>query len=98
MRIGSKISKNRAGGPDLLILAHFPLCQPPWLKMRLFLSLVLGAKFGASSVPFSKFHYKMPIGGAPCDANQLGTNPMGWLYDPPKKESRDVTWCTITIT
>ena len=77
--MGPKISKNRAGGADLLILAHFPLHPPPWLKMRLVLRLVLAAKFGASSVPFSKSDYKLPIGGAPGHASQLGTDPMGWI-------------------
>ena len=79
MRIGSKISKNRAGGPDLLILAHFPLRQPPWLKMRLFFRLVLAAKFGAPSGPFSESYYTRPIGGVPGHASQLGTDPMGWI-------------------
>ena len=75
--MGPKISKNRAGGADLLVLAHFPLHPPPWLKMRLFFRLVLGAKFGASSVPFSKSDYILSIGGAHSHASQLGTNPMG---------------------
>ena len=77
--MGPKISKNRAGGPDLLILAHFPLRPPPWLKMRLFLRLVLAAKFGASPGPLSESHYNLPIGGVPAHASQLGTDPMGWI-------------------
>jgi len=60
-------------------LAHFPLRPPPWLKMRLFWSLVLGVKFGASSVPFNEFCLTMPIGGAHGHASQLGTDPMGWI-------------------
>ena len=77
--MGPKNSKNRAGGADLLILAHFPLHPPPWLKMRLFLRLVLAAKFGAPSGPFSESYYTRPIGGVTGHASQLGTDPMGWM-------------------
>ena len=63
----------------MLMLAHFPLRPPPWLKMRLFLRLVLGAKFGASSVTIDEFCWIKPIGGAHGHASQLGTDPMGWI-------------------
>ena len=48
-------------------------------EMRLFLRLVLGAKFGASSVTIDEFCWIKPIGGAHSHASQLGTDPMGWI-------------------